>query len=93
MLSFLLKQIWIGIEEFPLNFFATFGSVLGLHVTIGLQVNSELQPLTRWEPFVVGTLLCRPKPTKERVEPTILSIIAIEITLLTSFTFLLLLRI
>jgi len=33
MLSFLLKQIWIGIDDFLLNFFATFGSVLGLQVT------------------------------------------------------------
>jgi len=38
-------------------------------------------------------MLCRPEPTKERVEPTILSIIAIEITHLTRFALLLLLRI
>jgi len=38
-------------------------------------------------------MLRRPAPTKERVEPTILSIIAIEITLLTRFTLLLLPRI
>jgi len=65
----------------------TFGSVLGL------QVNSGLQPPTRWEPFVAGTMLRRPEPTKERVEPTILSTIAIEITHLTRFALLMLLRI
>jgi len=105
MLSFLLKQIWIGIDDFLLNFFATFASVLGLQitvtlasvlglqVTVGLQINTGLQPLTRWEPFVAGIMLRRPEPTKERVEPTILSIIAIEITHLTSFAFHLLPRI
>jgi len=36
MLSFLLKQISIGIVYFLLNFFATFGSVLGLQLTVGL---------------------------------------------------------
>jgi len=34
MLSFLLKQIWIGIDDFLLNFFATSVSVLGLEVTV-----------------------------------------------------------
>jgi len=38
-------------------------------------------------------MLCHPEKTKERVEPTILSIIAIEIRHLTWFTLLLLLRI
>jgi len=38
-------------------------------------------------------MLCRPEPNKERVRPTILSIIAIEIHDLTRFTLLLLLRI
>jgi len=44
MLSFLLKQVGIGIDDFVLIFFATFGSVLGLQVTVtfgsvlGLQV-------------------------------------------------------
>jgi len=108
---FCLKQNWIGIEYFPLNFFATFasvlrlqitvtfGSVLGLQVTVtfgsvlGLQVNSGLQPRTRWEQFVASTVLHRPEPTKESVEPTTLSTIAIEITHLTRFTLLLLLRI
>jgi len=65
----------------------TFGSVLGL------QVNSGLQPPTRWEPFVADTMLRHPELTKERVEPTILSTIAIEITHLTRFSLLLLLRI
>jgi len=69
MLSFLLEQIWIGIDYFLLNFIATFGSVLGL------------QPPTRWEPFVAGTMLRRPELTKETVEPTILSIIATEINI------------
>jgi len=85
-----VEQIWILIGDFLLNFFATFnsvlglqttvtfGSVLGLQVTVGLQVNTGLKPPTRWEPFVAGTMLCRPEPTKERVDPTILSIIAIN---------------
>jgi len=38
MLSFLIEQIWIGIDYFLLNFIATFGSVLGLQVTAGPQV-------------------------------------------------------
>jgi len=37
MLSCLLEQIWIGIDYFLLNFIATFGSVLALQVTAGLQ--------------------------------------------------------
>jgi len=91
MISFLLKQIWIENADFLLNFFATFGSILGLQITVtfgsvlGLQVtvglHVGLQPPTRWEPFVAGTMLRRLEPTKERVEPTILSIIAIEISL------------
>jgi len=93
MLSFLLKQIWTRFNDFLLNILATFVSVLGMQVTVRLQVNSELQPLIRWELSVAGTLLRRPKPTKERVEPTILSIMAIEITHLAMFTLLLLLRI
>ena len=86
MLSFLLKQNWIGIDYFLLNFFATFASVLRLQITVtfgsvlGFQVNTGLQPLTHWEPFVAGTMLRRPEPTKETGEPMILSIIAIEIT-------------
>jgi len=47
MLSFLLEQIWIGIDYCLLNFIATFGSVLGLQITAGPQVNSGLQPPTR----------------------------------------------
>ena len=105
MLSFLLKQIWIGIDYFLLNFFATFGSILGLQitatlgsvlglkVTVGLEVNTALQPQTRWQPLVAGTMLRRSEPTKERVEPTIFSIIVIEIRHFTRFVFLLLLRI
>jgi len=34
MLSFLLKHIWIGIDYFLLNFFATFGSISGLQFTV-----------------------------------------------------------
>jgi len=93
MLSFLLKQISIGIVYLLLNFFATFGSVLGLQLTVGLKVNTGLQSPTRWEPFVAVTMLHRPESTKERVEPTVLSIIAIEIRQLTRFALLLLLRI
>jgi len=58
-----------------------------------MQINSGLQPSTRWEPFVAGTMLCHPEPTKETVKPMILSIIAIAITHLTRFTLLLLLQI
>jgi len=65
----------------------TFDSVLGLQVNIGLQ------PPTGWEPFVAATMLRHPEPTKERVEPTILSIKAIEIRHLTGFTLQLQLRI
>jgi len=56
-------------------------------------VYSGLQPPTRWEPFVASTMLSRPESTKEKVEPTILSTIAIEITRLTRFALPLLLRI
>jgi len=94
MLSFLLKQIWIGIDFFLLNFFSTILEVqIIVTFSLGLQVNTRLQPPTRWEPFVVGTMLRHPDPTKESVEPTILGIIAIEITHLTRFALLLLLRI
>ena len=93
MLSFLREQTRIGSDYFLLNFIATFGSVLGLQVTAGPQVNSGLQPSTRCEPFLAGTMLRRPEPTKETVEPMILRIIAIVITHLTRFTLLLLLRI
>ena len=104
-LSFLFKQNWFGIDDFLLNFFSTFVSVLGLQITVtfgsvlglqgtfGLQINAGLQPPTRWEPFVAGTMLCRPEPTKESVEPKILSKTAIEITHLTRFALLLLLQI
>ena len=90
---------------FYLNFFATFGSVLGLQitvnfgsvlelqVTVGLQFNTGLQPPTRWEPLVAGTMLCRPQQTKERVEPTILSKIANDIRHLTRFALLFLIQI
>jgi len=46
MLSFLLKQNWIGIDSFRLNF-ATFASVLRLQITVtfgpvlGLQVTVD----------------------------------------------------
>jgi len=88
-----LNRFGLALMIFFLNFFATFDSVLGLQATGGLQVSSELQPLRHCEPFVTGTPLCRPEPTKERVKPTILSAIAIEIIHLARFTLLLLLRI
>jgi len=81
MLSFLLKQIWIGIDDFLLKFFATLclvlglqitatlGSVLGLQVTVGLQVNSGLQLPTCWDPFVAGkccVALSQPKKELNR---------------------------
>jgi len=56
-------------------------------------LNGGFYSPTNWNPFVAAIMLGRPEPTKERVEPTILSIIAIEITLLTRFTLLLLPRI
>jgi len=100
----LYKQIWIGIDYFLLNFFATFvstlglkitvtsSSVLGLQVTVGLQVNI-VSATNTLEPFVAGTMLRRPETNKERVEPTLPSIIAIEITRLTRFPLLFLLQI
>jgi len=48
MLSFFLKHIWIGIDYILVNFFATFGSNLGLQITVtfgsvlGLQVTVGL---------------------------------------------------
>jgi len=105
MLSFLLEYIWIGIDEFLLNFSAafgsvlgllvavTFGSVLGLQVTVELHVNSRLQPPTHWEPFVASTMLrCLEQPKKESNRRSS-SIIAIAIANLTRFTLLLLLGI
>jgi len=94
MLLFLLQQIWMGIDYFLLNFFATSASVLGLHITVtfgsvlGLQVNSGFQRGTRCEPFVASTMLRGPEPTKKRAEQTILGIIAIEIRHLTRFALL-----
>jgi len=47
MLSFLLKQNWNGIDDFLLNFFATFASVLRPQITVtfgsvlGLQVTVD----------------------------------------------------
>jgi len=38
MLSFLLNQIWIGIDVL-LNFFVTFGSVTGLQVIVLIRVS------------------------------------------------------
>jgi len=66
------------LSVFGLQITVTFGSVLGLQVTVGLQVNTGLLPPTRWQPFVAGIMLCRPEPTKKRVEPTILSIIELR---------------
>jgi len=65
MLLFLLEQIWIGIYYFLFNFIATFGSVLGLQVTAGPQVNSGLQPPTRWEPFVAQCCVALSQPKKQ----------------------------
>jgi len=39
MLSFLLNQIWIGIDDIRLDFFSTFASVLGLYVMISIRVS------------------------------------------------------
>jgi len=38
MLSFLLYQIWIEIDDFVLSFFATFGLILGLQVTVLIRI-------------------------------------------------------
>ena len=74
MLSFLLKLIWIGIDFLLLKFFATFGSVSGLpitvtfgsvlgpQVTVELQVNSWLQSPTR-----LGAICCRHNAPSSRV--------------------------
>jgi len=48
---------------------------------------------TRWETSAAAVMLRRPEPTKERVELTTLSIIAIQIIRSTTFTLLLLLLI
>jgi len=64
---------------FSCELLRNFGSVLGLKIAVtfasvlGLQVNTGLQPPTCWEPFVSGTMLRRPEPTKEWAQPTILS--------------------
>jgi len=39
MLSFLLNQVQIGIDDILLNFFATFCSVLGLQVSVLIRVS------------------------------------------------------
>jgi len=44
-LSHLFEQNWFGIDDFLLNFFAIFGSVLDCRL---LQVNTGLQPPTHW---------------------------------------------
>jgi len=55
--------------------------------------NGGFQTPTRWEPFAAATMLRCPELTKDIVEPTTLSIIAIAITHSDRFTLLLLLRI
>jgi len=65
----LFKQNWFGIDDFLLNFFATFVSVLGLQVNVGLQLNTGLQPTTRWEPFLQAqccVVLSQPKKESNR---------------------------
>jgi len=52
---------------------------------------SKYNTPTRCKPFVAATMLRRPEPIKERVEPATLSIIAIEILHSARFTLLLLL--
>jgi len=42
MLSSLLNQIWIGIDDIRLNFFAIFGSVLEVQVTALIKVSHIL---------------------------------------------------
>jgi len=39
MSSFFPNQIWIGTDDIFLNFFATFDSVLGRHVTVLIKVS------------------------------------------------------
>jgi len=79
--------------NFATAYYCNFRVSFGTAGYCGLQVNSGLQPPTRWEPFVAGTMLRRPEPTNEKVESTILSTIAIDITHLSRFALLLLLRI
>jgi len=60
-LSFLFTHIWFGSDDFLLNFFATFVSVLGLQITVtfglvlGLQVTVGLQVNTG----LLGATCCR----------------------------------
>jgi len=76
---------------FSCELLRNFGSVLGLKIAVtfasvlGLQVNTGLQPPTCWEPFVSGTMLRRPEPTKEWAQPTILSITGAGIWIWTRF--------
>jgi len=72
-----------------------FSTLLPQFQKLKTAFNSGLHPPTRWGPFLAATMLRSPEPTEERVEPTILSIISIEIrpTHVTWFTLLLLLRI
>jgi len=93
LIIFLWNSSQLSVQFWDCRIPETFVSVLGLQVAVGLQINSGLQPTTRWEPFVAGAMLCRPEPIKERVEPTIFSLIAIEIRHLTRFALLLQLRI
>jgi len=50
MLSFLLNQIWIGIDDFLLNFYVTFDLVLGLQVTVLIRI-SQIHWLNFWYPL------------------------------------------
>jgi len=95
-----LVWIWLFSFELHRNFRFNFGTAdyCNFRFSFGTAcccrtANTGLQPPTRWEPFVAGTMLRCPEPTEERVESTILRIIAIEFTHLTRFALLLLLRI
>ena len=84
---------WMNPPPWKVSAYATAQDTITFGSVLGLQVNSVLQPSTCWEAFVAGPMLRRPETTKERVESTILSIIAIKVRYLTRFALLLQLRI
>ena len=65
MLSFLLKQNWIGIGYFLLNFFATLASVLRLQITVtfgsvlGLQVTADCSLQWTAATDALGAICCK----------------------------------
>jgi len=102
--NFFLNRIGLELIIFFLNFFATFASVLRLQITVtfgwilGLQVTVDGRLTVDCSHRHAGSHLlqaqcCVALIQPKKVKPTILCTIAIEITHLTSFALLLLLRI